>query len=81
MIVEVFSAEWCSGCKIVKNALTTKGISFTEKDIDKTEIMEEASQLGIRGIPVTRIFKGGQVETIVGATPTAVAAILSLCSE
>lgn len=81
MVVEIFSAEWCSGCAVVKRALTSAGISYTEKDIDKSEVMEEASQLGIRGIPVTRIFKDDVlVEHIVGATPQAVSRIIELCS-
>lgn len=79
--VEIFSASWCINCGIVKRALDVKGIAFTEKDIDKTEIMEEAAQLGIRGIPVTRIFNGGLlVESIVGSTPEAVSRIIELCS-
>lgn len=79
--VEIFSASWCGGCKVVKRALDAKGITFTEKDIDKTEVMEEAAQLGIRGIPVTRILNEGElVESIVGATPEAVSRIIELCS-
>lgn len=82
MIVEIFSAEWCSGCAVVKRALTSAGISYNEKDIDKSEVMEEAAQLGIRGIPVTRIFNDEDVlvESIVGSTPQAVSRIIELCS-
>lgn len=80
--IEIFSASWCSGCAVVKRALDAKGILFTEKDIDKTEVMEEAAQLGIRGIPVTRILDGDMlVESVVGATPEAVSRIIELFSK
>ena len=79
-LVEVFSASWCSGCSVVKRALTTAGIPFVERDIDIPDIMEQAAQIGIRGIPVTRILKGGEVvESIVGATPQAVSRIIEIC--
>jgi len=81
MRIEIFSASWCGGCRVVKSILDAKGIPFTEKDIDKTEVMEEAAQLGIRGIPVTRIFDGDSfVESVVGASPEAVGRIIELCS-
>lgn len=79
--VEIFSASWCGGCGVVKRELAKAGIAYIEKDIDKTEVMEEASQLGIRGIPVTRILKGDVlVESVVGAMPEAVSRIIELCS-
>ena len=79
--IEIFSASWCGGCKVVKRALDAKGISYLEKDIDKSEVMEEAAQLGIRGIPVTRILNDGElVESIVGATPEAISRIIELLS-
>ena len=79
--VEIFSASWCGGCGVVKRALAKVGVSYIEKDIDKAEVMEQASQLGIRGIPVTRILEGDVlVESVVGATPEAVSRIIELCS-
>lgn len=79
--IEIFSASWCGGCKVVKRALDAKGISYLEKDIDKSEVMEEAAQLGIRGIPVTRILNDGElVESIVGATSEAISRIIELLS-
>lgn len=79
--IEIFSAEWCGGCKVVKRALDAKGFEYSEKDIDKSEVMEEAAQLGIRGIPVTRILRGDElVESVVGASPEAVSRIIELFS-
>ena len=65
----------------MKRALDAKGFEYSEKDIDKSEVMEEAAQLGIRGIPVTRILRGDElVESVVGASPEAISRIIELFS-
>lgn len=75
--VVIFSADWCAGCKTVKNTLTARGVTFREKDIDTDSVMEEAAQLGIRGIPVTMFYKGDEVvQTVVGGTPNAIKSII-----
>ena len=75
--VVIFSAEWCAGCKTVKQTLTSRGVKFREKDIDIDSVMEEAAQLGIRGIPVTMFYKDNVVvQTIVGGTPNAIHSII-----
>ncbi len=66
--VTVYSAPWCAGCKILKAALSTAGIGFTEVDIDTPEGMTKAKELNIKSIPVTTIgelkYIGSKVETI-----------------
>ena len=75
--VVIFSADWCAGCKTVKQTLTSRGIKFREKDIDIESVMEEAAQLGIRGIPVTMFYKDDAVvQTVVGGTPSAIKSII-----
>ena len=71
-MIEVFSASWCSGCRIVKKVLSEKGIQFTEVDIDTEEGMIKAKELGIRNIPVT--FVNG--EKFVGSTPETIKLII-----
>lgn len=77
--IEIFSASWCGGCKVVKRALDAKGISYLEKDIDKSEVMEEAAQLGIRGIPVTRILNDGELVESSLVQPQRLSAVSSNC--
>jgi len=75
--VVIFSADWCSGCKTVKSTLDARGVTFREKDIDIESVMEEAAQLGIRGIPVTMFYKDDVVvQTVVGGTPNAIKSII-----
>lgn len=79
MEVAVFSADDCAGCKVVKNMLTEKGVVFEVKDIMNSDVMEEAQQLGIRGIPVTVFYEGGVVkDSIVGSTEQALKRILEI---
>jgi glutaredoxin len=70
--VTVYSAKWCAGCNVVKRILSTKGIAYTEVDIDTEEGMFKAKELGIRNIPVT--FVNG--EKFVGSTPQTIDLIL-----
>lgn len=55
--VRIFSAPWCAGCKVVKKALSEKGINFKEVDITTTEGSLLTKELGIRNIPVTYVHK------------------------
>ena len=42
MEVIVFSMEGCPHCDNLKNKLVEKNINFTEKDVDKHEILYES---------------------------------------
>ncbi len=70
--VIIYSANWCSGCSVLKKVLSHKGIPYTEVDIDTEEGMFKAKELGIRNIPVT--FVNG--EKFVGSTPQTIDIIL-----
>lgn len=79
MQIAVFSAEDCAGCKIVKNLLSEKGISFEVKDIMNSDVMEEAQQLSIRGIPVTVFYQDGVVkDSVVGSSQEAIKRIIEI---
>jgi len=79
MQIAVFSAEDCAGCKVVKALLSEKGISFEVKDIMNSDVMEEAQQLGIRGIPVTVFYQDGVVkDSVVGSSQEAIKRIIEI---
>ena len=64
MEVIVYSSPACSYCNMVKEFLSQKGISFTEKDVSRDQLVaqELVSRTGQMGVPVI-IING---ETIVG---------------
>lgn len=68
--VSVFSAPWCAGCKVVKQALIGAGVEFEEVDISTPDGGLRAKNLGIKSIPVTYLsnrdspFIGSKPETI-----------------
>jgi thioredoxin-like negative regulator of GroEL len=77
--LSVFSGEDCAGCKTVKSVLTERGIKFQVKDIMDSDVMEEAMQLGIRGIPVTVLYSDGKpVEQVVGSSNQAIDRIIEI---
>lgn len=67
-VIKVYSAHWCVGCSQLKKLLNSKGIPFTEVDIDTVEGMQEAKALNIKGIPTSvigdKVFVGSKQETI-----------------
>lgn len=67
-MIKVYSANWCTGCTSLKKVLNSKGIPFTEVDIDTLEGMKEAKELNIRAIPIAVLgdkwFVGSKQETI-----------------
>jgi len=68
--IKVFSAEWCPNCKILKKNLEEAGIEFSVVDCDSDEGMEEASQHGIRALPVTFIYENDEIiRRVVGLQP------------
>jgi len=57
--VTVFSAVWCGMCQKAKQHLKSRGVSFTEYDIEKSGIgKSEFKRLGGSGVPV--ILVGAQ---------------------
>ena len=55
--INLYSAEWCSGCKMLKAQLDNAGVAYNYIDVDTHS--ELAAQKNIRGIPYTEILKGG----------------------
>lgn len=79
MLIEVYSAESCAGCKVVKGELDKAGIEYKTLDIMDTENMGAAQKLGIRNIPVTVLYKDGELlDKIVGSSKEAIQRILQL---
>ena len=55
--INLYSADWCSGCKMLKAQLDNADVEYNYIDIDTHSDL--AAQKNIRGIPYTEILKGG----------------------
>lgn len=70
MQVTVYSTTTCPYCKMLKDYLTEKKISFVEKLVDQDEVAKEEmikDSGGFLGVPFVVILKdGGEKETIFG---------------
>jgi thioredoxin-like negative regulator of GroEL len=55
--INLYSADWCSGCKMLKAQLDNADVGYNYIDIDTHSDL--AAQKNIRGIPYTEILKGG----------------------
>jgi glutaredoxin len=60
--VVVYTTSWCGYCKKAKQLLTSKGVTFVEKDVEKDpkaseELAQKAAAAGVRpqGVPVLDI--------------------------
>jgi len=78
MSVIVYSAPWCSGCKVVKQALTRAEIQFEEIDITTTDGGRKALELGIKSIPVTTVTSG---KTFIGSKADTIKSILEAIND
>ncbi|MCC7320056.1 MAG: glutaredoxin 3 [Rubellimicrobium sp.] len=59
--VEIYTRSWCGYCHAAKRLLTSKGVTFTEYDVEKApdrlrEMLERAN--GRRTVP--QVFIGGR---------------------
>lgn len=74
--VTVYSAPWCGYCHAVKNYLNSKGVEYTEKDVDKDSsyAREAVEKSGQMGIPVVDI--DGQI--VVGFNRAAIDHLLGI---
>lgn len=70
MNITVYSTTTCPYCKMLKDFLKEKGVSFSEKLVDQDEAAKAemmASSGGFLGVPFTVITKDdGTKETILG---------------
>lgn len=62
MKIKIFTATWCSSCKIVKPLLTKNNIEFEELGVDDPEIAAYAKSIGVRALPT--IIKVNNYEVI-----------------
>ena len=80
MLITVYSTTTCPYCKMLKDYLKERSLSFTEKLVDldetaKTEMV--ASSGGFLGVPFVAITKDdGTKETVVGFDKGKISTIL-----
>lgn len=70
MRIKVFGADFCAGCKTVKEVLKSKGVEFVERDVNNIDHMEEAQLYKVRSIPtiVVEYQDTSQHHTFVGVS-------------
>lgn len=82
MQITIYSSTTCPYCKMLKDFLKEKGISFNEKLVDTDEKAKEEMQQvsgGFLGVPFTSItFEDGRRETVVGFDKGKIASLLNL---
>lgn len=70
MQITIFSTTTCPYCKMLKDYLTIKNVSFVEKLVDQDDTARDemvAESGGFLGVPFTVIIKDdGTKETIIG---------------
>lgn len=70
MQITIFSTTTCPYCKMLKDYLTEKNLTYTEKLVDLDEAARtemEASSGGFLGVPFTTIvLDNGTKETVLG---------------
>jgi len=56
--VKIFTTTWCGVCKRAKAYLAAKGISFSEYDVEKSDIgKQEYKRLAGKGVPILLVGK------------------------
>ena len=82
MQVTIYSTTTCPYCKMLKDYLTEKNISFNEKLVDQDDFAkEEMAKVsgGFLGVPFTLVVKNDSTkETIIGFDKGRVDSIFSL---
>ncbi len=71
-----FWAPWCGPCRMVAPVLDELATEYGDRliiaKVNTDESQQNASQLGVQGIPTMILFSGGQeVDRAVGALPKA----------
>ncbi len=69
-----FWAPWCGPCKMLTPIVEALAVDYAGKakvvKVNVDDNQQLAQQFGIRGIPTTMVFKGGEVtSTLVGMQP------------
>lgn len=81
MSIVVFGADFCAGCKTVKDTLKSKGIEFVERDVNNVDHMEEASKHGVRSIPTVVYTAADGIHIFTGASKMTIDSLLLHVSE
>jgi glutaredoxin len=55
MLIEVYSAPWCSNCDTLKKIFNEMNVDYVVVDIDTPEGAAKAQQHRVRGLPTTVI--------------------------
>jgi len=72
--VELFVTSWCGYCRKLEQFLDAKGVHYTRYDIEKdADARQRYQQLGVRGVPVTRVG----ADVIIGYDPGAIITALA----
>jgi glutaredoxin 3 len=70
MKVTIYSTATCPYCKMLKDYLTAKGVSYTEKLVDSDEIAKEEMMKasgGFLGVPFSIVSRSdGTNENVIG---------------
>lgn len=66
MIIKVFGADNCAGCKTVKRVLEEKGVTIAEFDVNSLAGMGEAMAYNVRSIPTMVVEDGAGTHAYVG---------------
>ncbi len=69
MQITIFSTSTCPYCKMLKEYLDEKKISYTEKMVDTDDAAREEMMSisgGFLGVPFTVIAQDGTQETVIG---------------
>ncbi|KAJ4899484.1 Thioredoxin superfamily protein [Raphanus sativus] len=80
-VMVMFTANWCGPCRLIAPKYIAFDLEFTGRfklytvDIDEEQVMAE--RYGIRAMPTSIVFIGGEkVAMVVGANPSALHAVL-----
>lgn len=66
----VMSASWCQNCSVLKSMLDRNNIPYKVIDADNEEGVEFGVKYKVRSLPVSFIFKDGEVvKMIPGVKP------------
>lgn len=78
--ITVYSSESCHFCVKLKNWLSENNISYTNKDINDEQLLDEFKKVKVDGIPFTVLVdnENKKEERIVGFQPEKIKIILSM---